>query len=129
MAAHVGLDPAKDIHWVTSQSSDKPVELFAEGKIDAFLGSPARCRRICAPGISATWSSTARWTARGRNISAACWRATASTCGKYPVATKRVLRAILKATDLCASDRALSRDGSSTAVSRARYDYALQTLK
>ena len=39
MAAHVGLDPAKDIHWVTS-TSPKPMELFADGKIDAFLGLP-----------------------------------------------------------------------------------------
>jgi NitT/TauT family transport system substrate-binding protein len=34
MAAHVGLDPRKDINWVTS-STPKPMELFAEGKIDA----------------------------------------------------------------------------------------------
>ena len=48
---------------------------------------------------------------------------------KNPVATKRVLRAILKATDLCASEptRVAQRmvDGGFT----ARYDYALQTLK
>jgi NitT/TauT family transport system substrate-binding protein len=47
---------------------------------------------------------------------------------RYPVATKRVLRAILKATDLCASEpmrvaRSLV-DGGFT----SRYDYALQTL-
>src|SRR5262245_23602469 len=37
MASYVGLDPAKDIRWVTS-TSPKPMELFADGKIDAFLG-------------------------------------------------------------------------------------------
>jgi NitT/TauT family transport system substrate-binding protein len=47
----------------------------------------------------------------------------------HPVATKRVLRAILKATDLCAKEpeRAARR-----LVDRAftpRYDYALQMLK
>jgi NitT/TauT family transport system substrate-binding protein len=46
----------------------------------------------------------------------------------HPVATKRVLRAILKAADLCASDptRAAKRivDGGFT----ARYDYAFETL-
>ena len=48
---------------------------------------------------------------------------------KYPVATKRTLRAILKATDLCASEptRVAQRmvDGGFT----PRYDYALQALK
>src|SRR5262249_34440803 len=47
---------------------------------------------------------------------------------KYPVATKRVLRAILKATDFCASNpAAVARqlvDGGFT----GNYDYALQTL-
>ena len=47
---------------------------------------------------------------------------------KYPVATKRVLRAILKAADLCASDpkraaRLLVDQGYAK-----RYDYALQAL-
>ena len=39
MAAHIGLDPRQDIRWVTStDASIKPLELFAEGKIDAGLG-------------------------------------------------------------------------------------------
>ena len=38
------------------------------------------CLKICVPGMSATWSSTARWTSHGRNISAACWRAIAIMC-------------------------------------------------
>jgi len=47
---------------------------------------------------------------------------------KYPVATKRVLRAILKAADLCVSEppsvaRQLVDSGFTD-----RYDYALQTL-
>ena len=46
----------------------------------------------------------------------------------HPVATKRVLRAILKAADLCAAEpeRVAQRlvDGGFT----PRYDYALQTL-
>ena len=48
MAAHIGLDPIHDIHWVTSQSP-RPDELFAEGKVDACLGLPP-------PGRS--WRST-----------------------------------------------------------------------
>ena len=37
MLAYIGLDPDKDIAWVTS-ASPKPSELFASGKVDAFLG-------------------------------------------------------------------------------------------
>ena len=47
---------------------------------------------------------------------------------KYPVATKRVLRAILKGADLCASD---PKRAARLLVDRGyakRYDYALQAL-
>ena len=47
MAAYVGLDPAKDIDWVTS-SPISPMELFAEGKIDAFLGFPPEPQELRA---------------------------------------------------------------------------------
>ena len=39
MAANVGLDPHKDIEWVTS-STGNAMELFAEGKVDAYLAFP-----------------------------------------------------------------------------------------
>ena len=50
MAAHVGLDPQRDIEWVTSPDGNA-MELFAEGKVDAFLGFPPS-RRSCAPARS-----------------------------------------------------------------------------
>src|SRR5262249_20818003 len=50
MASLVGLDPAKDIVWVTSEKV-KPIELFAEGKIDAFLGFPPEPQQLRAQNI------------------------------------------------------------------------------
>src|SRR4029077_4949190 len=47
MLAQVGLDPDKDIRWVTDPSV-KPLELFAEGKIDAFLGFPPEPQELRA---------------------------------------------------------------------------------
>jgi NitT/TauT family transport system substrate-binding protein len=128
MAAHVGLDPKEDIHWVTSTDpSVKPLELFAEGKIDAFLGTPPEPQELRARGIGHVifnsivdrpWSQYFCCVLAGYR----------EYVSEHPVATKRVLRAILKATDLCATEpaRAAQRivDGGFT----ARYDYALQTL-
>jgi NitT/TauT family transport system substrate-binding protein len=78
MAAHVGLDPVNDIHWIASRSPT-PAALFADGKIDACLGLP-RCPKISAPGTLGKPSSIARWTTRGRNNSAACSPATGTGC-------------------------------------------------
>jgi NitT/TauT family transport system substrate-binding protein len=50
MARLVGLDPAKDIRWVTSVSRD-PMELFVEGKIDAFLAVPPMLQEVRARNI------------------------------------------------------------------------------
>ena len=47
---------------------------------------------------------------------------------KHPVATKRVLRAILKTTDLCASDPARAARQLVDGGFAQRYDLALQTL-
>jgi NitT/TauT family transport system substrate-binding protein len=52
MAANIGLDPEEGIEWVAESDAD-PLELFAQGKVDAF--SPSRpSRRSCAPGRLAT---------------------------------------------------------------------------
>jgi NitT/TauT family transport system substrate-binding protein len=50
MMALVGLNPAKDIEWVTS-APVKSIELFAEGQIDAFLGLPPEPQRLRAQNI------------------------------------------------------------------------------
>jgi NitT/TauT family transport system substrate-binding protein len=126
MAAQVGLDPAKDIDWVTSQSP-KPSELFAEGKIDAFLGFPPepqdlRARKIghvvVNSAVDRPWSEYFCCMLMGGK----------DFVRRYPVATKRVLRAILKAADLCASDPAgMARQLVDKGFTRG-YDYAVQTL-
>ena len=127
MAAHIGLDPANDIHWITSQSPT-PAELFAEGKIDACLGLPPvpqelRARSIGHVVVNSSmdhpWSQYFCCMLAGHR----------DYVQRYPVATKRVLRAILKATDLCASDPTAAARRLVAGGFTARYDYALQTLR
>jgi NitT/TauT family transport system substrate-binding protein len=126
MAAQVGLDPVKDLRWVTDPSA-KPMERFVDGKIDAFLGFPPEPQDLRARHIGHVLVNTAvdhPWS----QYFCCLLGGNADYVRMHPVATKRVLRAILKATDLCATDpaRAARRlvDGGFT----ARYDYALQTL-
>ena len=127
MAAHIGLDPVRDIRWVTSQSPT-PAELFADGKIDACLGLPPvpqdlRARHIGHVVVNSSldrpWSQYFCCMLAGHP----------DYVQKYPVATKRVLRAILKGADLCAGqpERTARQlvDGGFT----ASYDYALQTMR
>jgi NitT/TauT family transport system substrate-binding protein len=127
MAAQVGLDPDKDIHWLTDPKV-KPIELFEQGKIDAFLGAPPEPQELRAGHIGhVIVNSTLD---RPWSQYFCCMLAgSREFVRKYPVATKRVLRAYLKATDLCASDPArVARrlvDGGFT----PRYEYALEALR
>jgi NitT/TauT family transport system substrate-binding protein len=126
MATYVGLDPDKDINWVTS-SSPKPKELFADGKIDAFLGFPPEPQEMRSINIGHVIVNSALDNPWSQYF---CCMVAGNTdfVREHPVATKRVLRAILKAADFCAADPegAARRlvDGGFT----QRYDYALQTL-
>src|SRR5215813_1832790 len=127
MASYVGLDPAKDIRWVTS-ASPKPMELFADGKIDAFLGLPPEPQELRARNIGRVIFNSA--TDRPWSQYFCCMVAGhREYVRKYPVATKRVLRAIIKAADLCASQPERVARRIVDAGFTPRYDYALQTLK
>jgi NitT/TauT family transport system substrate-binding protein len=127
MASYVGLDPAKDIRWVTS-SSPKPMELFADGKIDAFLGLPPEPQELRARNIGHVIFNSA--TERPWSQYFCCMVAGhREFVRKYPVATKRFLRAIIKAADLCGSQPEQAARRIVDAGFTPRYDYALQTLK
>jgi NitT/TauT family transport system substrate-binding protein len=126
LAAQVGLDPVKDLHWVTDPS-EKPIERFVEGKIDAFLGFPPEPQDLRARHIGHVLVNTAvdhPWS----QYFCCLLGGNADYVRMHPVATKRVLRAILKATDLCATDPARAARGLVDGGFTPRYDYALQTL-
>ena len=126
MASLVGLDPAKDIEWVTS-ASVKPIELFAEGKIDAFLGFPPEPQRLRAKNIGHVIVNSAQ--DRPWSQYYCCMLAgNREFVRKNPIATKRVVRAMLRATDLCVSAPALVAQRMVDGGFTPRHDYAAQTL-
>jgi NitT/TauT family transport system substrate-binding protein len=126
IVAHVGLDPAKDIHWITS-ASPKPMDLFAEGKIDAFLGFPPEPQELRARKLGRVIVNSVLdrpWSQYFCCVLAA----RRDYVREHPVATKRVLRAIIKAADLCSSEPMQVAQHIVDGGFTPRYDYALQTL-
>jgi len=127
MAANVGVDPRKDIHWVVGPGTN-PIELLGSGEVDAILGfAPAtlemRERRIghvvVNSATDAPWSQYFCCFLAGNR----------EFVRNHPVATKRVLRAILKSADLCVSDPAgVARRLVDTGFARG-YDHTLETIR
>lgn len=126
MASYVGLDPVNDIEWVFEQGS--PTKLFIEGKVDAILGAPPWPQDLRARKIGHTILNTA--TDKPWSQHFCCMiSGTDSYVSRYPIATKRIIRAILKAADLCASDPEWVARQLVDREFVPRFDYALQTLR
>jgi NitT/TauT family transport system substrate-binding protein len=126
IAAQVGLDPHRDIEWTASPTAS-PMELFAQGQVDAFLawppeGQELRARKIgrmiLSLGPDKPWSQYLCCIPFGNK----------DFVRNHPIATKRVLRAILKAADLCATAPERTAQRLVDLGFTERYDYALQTL-
>jgi NitT/TauT family transport system substrate-binding protein len=126
IAAYVGLDPSNDIEWVASLAPT-PMELFAEGKIDAFLGFPPAAQQTRARGLGHVILNGA--VDRPWSEYFCCLLAgNPEFVQKHPIATKRVVRAILKATDLCGAEPERAAKRLVDAGIGPGYDVALQTL-
>jgi NitT/TauT family transport system substrate-binding protein len=125
MATHVGLDPLKDIKWVTSDVN--AFDLFVQRKTDAFLGFPPEPQELRARKIGHVIVNSLQ--DRPWSQYFCCMLATnANYAAKYPAATKRVVRAVLKANDICVAEpervaRLLVKDGYTK-----QYEPALQAL-
>ena len=80
------------------------MQLFVDGKIDAFLGIPPEPQELRARKIGHMIVNSAVDRPWSQYF---CCMLAANTdfVHKYPVATKRVMRAILKAADLCVRSR------------------------
>jgi NitT/TauT family transport system substrate-binding protein len=126
MAAHVGLDPQNDLEWVASPAGDT-MQLFVQGKVDAFIGFPPEPQELRSRKIGRVIVDTTTDLPWSQYF---CCMLTGSRrfVRDYPVATKRAVRAILKATDLCAAQPGRVAKQLVAGGWAPRYDYALKGL-
>ena len=126
IATSVGIDPASDINW-TIQPAAESKKLLAEGKVDAFLAFPPDPQELRAKRIGRVVLNTAvdrPWSQYFCCLVAA----NRDFARKHPVATRRALRAILKSTDICASDPARAVSAYLKLAYPANAEYARQAI-
>ena len=127
MAVYVGVDPRKDINWVTHPVAES-MRLLADKKIDALMGFPPLAQELRAKKIGHVVVNSGAdrpWSQYFCCVVAS----NREFVRKHPAATKRAMRAILKANQICALEperaaRLLVDKGFTP-----QYDYALQTMK
>ena len=104
------------------------MQLFVEGKADAFLGYPPQPQEMRARHFGHVLVSTTDdhpWS----QYFCCLLAGSRDYVRNHPVATKRVLRAILKAADLCANEPIRVAQRLVERGFADRYDYALETLQ
>jgi NitT/TauT family transport system substrate-binding protein len=127
MATYVGLDPRADIHWAIHRGPEA-MQLLAEGAIDGFMGFPPEPQELRAKKIGHVVVDTREDRPWSQYF---CCMVVANRdfVRRHPVASKRALRALLKATDLCAQEPTRAAQLIVERGYTPRYDYAVQTLQ
>ena len=127
MATYVGFDPRRDSKLIQPPPKEA-IQLLADEKIDGLLGFPPDPQELRTRKIGHVVVNTGE--DRPWSQYFCCMAATnVQFAKKHPVATKRMLRAFTKATDMCALEpdrvaRSLVERGFVK-----HHAYALQTLK
>ena len=126
--AYVGLDPNKDVNFVIQPDSAEAAKQFADGKVDAIFAWPPFSQEMHARQIGHTvvdsmvdmpWSQyfCSMLTSFG------------GFAQKYPVATKRVVRAVLKAADICDREKERTAQAMVDIGITPNYDWALEAIQ
>jgi len=102
IVSYVGLDPRTDIVWAKATTAES-MELFANGTLDAFMGFAPEPDELLARKAGHVLVDTLTdkpWSQYFCCIMAG----NREFVRKNPIATKRALRAILKANEICNAD-------------------------
>ena len=102
IVSYIGLDPRKNIVWANANAADS-MQLFADGVLDAFMGFAPEPAELLARKVGHVLVDTLTdkpWSQYFCCILAG----NREFVSKNPVGTKRALRAILKANEICAAD-------------------------
>ena len=125
--ASVGVDPTRDVTWLARPLGEWE-QLFVQGHIDALMATPPLAQHLRSRKVGRVILNTT--TDRPWSQYFCCFvAANREFTRKHPVATKRVIRAVLKASTMCAAEpervaRSLVDRGFTP-----RYDYAAQAMK
>ena len=127
IVAYVGVNP-RDIRWINTPSAGEAMQHFVDGKADAFLGFAPQPQELRIKKVGRVILDTTKdrpWS----QYFCCMVSARREFAEKYPVATKRALRAFLKAADICAQEpervaRYLAAKGY-----EPRYEIGLEVLK
>ena len=126
--AYVGMDPRTDINWVPTGKIAESQKRFLAREVDAFLAFPPQPYDVRNAGVGQVIVNTTLdrpWS----QYFCCILGANQKFLREKPIAAKRALRALLKATDMCADEPERVALFLGEKGYEPRYDVALEVLK
>lgn len=128
MATYVGL-AYEDINWEPLSMAES-MQLLIDRKIDAFIASAPELQDLRAKQVGHVHTVVDGTLDKPWSHYFCCMVAgNREFVRKYPVATKRAVRAILKATDICGREPERAAQLLMDKGYAKSYDYLLQAIK
>jgi NitT/TauT family transport system substrate-binding protein len=126
--AYVGIDPTKEVTWIPASKLTGSMKLFTTGEADAFIAfapEPQDLRRQKIGHAIVNLVEDKPWSQYFCCIVAG----NREFVRANPIATKRVIRAILKGADICANEPERAARYVVDKGHETRYDMAVEILK
>jgi NitT/TauT family transport system substrate-binding protein len=125
--AYVGINP-KEVNWIAGENVTDAMNLFVNGKADVFLAYSQQSEELRQRKIGHVIINTAEDRPWSQYFCCAI-AANRDFTKRYPVATKRALRALLKAVDACAADPLRAARFLSDKLYEPRFQIGLNVMK
>jgi NitT/TauT family transport system substrate-binding protein len=129
MLAYVGIDPTKEVNWLPGTTSLlDAMDAFTGGKADAFVGfaqQPVEMRAKRVGHVIVNTTTDRPWS----QYFCCMLGANREFVQRHPVTTKRALRAILKAADICNTEPLKVARFLADKLYEPRFPVALEVVK
>ncbi len=128
MLAYVGIHPEREIQWMPTGKLSESMRLFLEGEVDAFLAfppQPQQMRNLKTGHVLVNTTFDRPWSQYF------CCMGAMKTefVRQNPIATKRAIRALLKAADLCSEEPEMTARFLADKGFAPTYEMGLEILK
>jgi NitT/TauT family transport system substrate-binding protein len=127
IVAYIGVSP-RDIDWVNARTGAEAMQTFIDGKVDAFFAFAPEPQELRARKVGRVILSTTHdrpWS----QYFCCMVNARRGFAEAYPSATRRALRAFLKAADVCARDPETAARYLAAKGYEPRYEMALEIVR
>jgi NitT/TauT family transport system substrate-binding protein len=125
LGAAIGFDAVHEVRWVTEGD---PLTRFTKGEIEAFLAHPPEVQQLQSSGVGHVLISSTRdrpWA----QYYCCMLGVNNGYLSRHPVATKAVVRAMLRAADICSTDPARAARRIIERRVTEDYDTTVRTLR